>query len=186
MATLARVVGVVFVAVVAAVVVVAMADDDPEAAQAPQATAPIAPPGVPARPAPPASDQPGEGVEAEEARTVQLGLPTPREFRPASPERAVAHFRDAWHDRAWDRMALWTSAPWRKRQRDAGAELRDRFAAYRVRGWTIEDTSRTGPTAIVTVLMARRDLKPQITRERRRFALVRPEGGRWGVLPLPD
>ena len=186
MTVLARVVGVLVVVGVAAVAAFTLTDgDDPEAARAPHATAPIAPPRVPPRPAPAVSDEPGQGVEAEEARTVQLGLPWPSKWRPGTPARAAAEFLDAWHGRAWDRMALWTSRAWRGEQRDPGAELRDRYAAFRLRGWSLEDVRRSGPTATVEVLTARRDLEPQIRRERLRFALVRPRGGRWGVVLVP-
>lgn len=136
---------------------------------------PPAPP-VPAR----VSDPPGGGFVAEEARTVELGLPAPARFRPNGAERALAEFMDAWHDRAWDRMALWTTPPFRERFDDPGAELRRRYGAFRLLGWTI-DSERLQPLlARFTVLTAYRDVRPQVEREELRLFALR-FGGRWGM-----
>lgn len=180
-------------AVVSALVVVlavTSGGDDADTASAGTATAPIAPRGLPAT-AVCATDAPGEGVEAEEARTVQLPLPDPGRFGPSTPQRAVAEFMDAWRDRAWDRMALWTAPSWGKlTPGDEGRFLRSRYGTYRLRGWAFTGTPQRDPrTARLRTIVAHRDVAPRIERETLRFVVTREnpdgelvvEGGRWGV-----
>ena len=179
---------VVAIAAFAAAVIVFDGDDGP--ARASGEGAPLAPRGVPATPVC-ATDPPGEGTEGEEARPVQPPLPDPDTFRPGAPSRAVAEYLDAWHDRAWDRMARWTSPSWRELvPGDAGRAIRRRHAAFRLRGWTITARERQPSSAEFGVLVAYRDLAPRITREQLRFVATyeHPDGtpatsgGRWGVL----
>lgn len=66
-------------------------------------------PAVDSRPAPA-----GEEPVAREARPTQLERPDPNDYRPGTARRAAAEFLDAWHDRAWDRMAVWTAPLWRE------------------------------------------------------------------------
>ena len=185
------------VAVVVGVIVV-VAEDGESPKRASGATAPIAPPGVPAR-AVCATDPPGEGrPEAEEARKVQLPVhPDEPDAAPSSPRRALAEFMDAWHDRAWDRMAHWTAPSWQELvPGDEGRLLRQRYATYRLRGWAVLRTSREPSVARYTLLVAYRDIRPAVVRERLRFVVNREnatgqlvtEGGRWGVFltPQPD
>lgn len=175
-----------------AVVLAVMLDRDEQPSQPGQgapATAPIAPRGVPAAPAC-ATQRPGTGTRAEENRTVQLPQPAPERFAPTSPRRALAEFMDAWHDRAWDRMATWASPSWRMLTRgDDGQLMRRRYAAYRLRGWTVLAALPRPSVVRFRVLTAHRDIAPRIERERLRFVLTREdergalvtEGGRWGV-----
>ena len=182
--------------VVTAVVVIALVDGNDDASPAgATATAPIAPPGVPATPVC-ATDPPGEGTEAEEARPVQLPLPAPRLSAAGSPGRALAEYLDAWHDRAWDRMALWASASWRQAVPDEAESrlLRRRYGTYRLRGWAVRARESEPSVARFRVLVAYRDIAPEIVRERLRFVVVREDaagrpleqGGRWGVLLSED
>lgn len=148
-----------------------------------------APSPAPLVPAARVSDPPGGGFVAGEVGAVELGLPAPARFRPGGAERALAEFMDAWHDRAWDRMALWTTPPFRERFGDPGAELRRRYGAFRLLGWTI-DSERLQPLlARFTVLTAYRDVRPQVEREELRLFAQR-FGDRWGMslalLPAPE
>ena len=186
------------IAVIVVVVVVLAADERESPVTATGATAPIAPGGVPGR-AVCATDRPGDGrAEAEEAREVQLpahsGDP---DAPPTSPRRALAEFMDAWSDRAWDRMARWTAPSWQAAvPGDEGRLLRQLYGTYRVRGWAIVGTSSKPSVTRFTVLVAYRDVRPAVVRERLRFVVNREdargrlvtEGGRWGVFltPQPD
>lgn len=173
---------------VATMVLIAVIDGDDDE-RAGDATATVASGGVPVR-TPCTTERPGEGVEAEEAREVQLPLPPPERFRRGTPERALAEFMDAWHDRAWDRMALWAAPSWRElTPGDEGAVLRDRYGAFRLRGWTASREEQDPSVARFRVLTAYRDVRPVIERERLLFVLNREDaagepvetGGRWGV-----
>jgi hypothetical protein len=123
--------------------------------------------------APPAADPPFEPPEAEEARAVQLGMPDPQRFAPVSPERALAEFLQAWHDRAWDRMALWGAAP--------AAELRRRYAVDRLRGWAITERRVSRATALFDVVTTQRGMRPLLTRDIETFVAVKGLQGRWRV-----
>lgn len=176
-------------AAAAVLIVLAVRSDDTSPTSA-QATAPLAPQGVPGV-ALCATDPPGTGrTEMEEAETVQLPAPDPGRQPPGSPDRALAEFLDAWHDRAWDRMAQWTSPSWRRIvPGDEGRLLRQRYGTYRLRGWAPTPGEREAGLARFTVLTAYRDLRPAVVRERLRFVVTRESvsgrpvesGGRWGV-----
>ncbi len=143
-----------------------------------------APPPVPLEAAA-VSDAPGTGARASEARTVELALPAPARFRPGSAERALAEFMDAWYDRAYDRMAGWTTPAFRERYEDPGAELRRRYGTFRLLGWSIQRERLQPVLARFTVSTAYRDLRPQVEREELRLFAVRL-GGRWGISLASD
>jgi hypothetical protein len=132
--------------------------------------APIAPDRIVSA-APPVTDSPAEPPEAEEARTVQLGLPAPERLPPATPERALAELLQAWHDRAWDRMAVWAAVP--------AAELRRRYGADRLRGWAIVSRRVSHGAARFDVVTSVRGMRPLLTRETETFLAVKGLRGRW-------
>ena len=148
---------------------------------------PIAPSGIPPRPF--GSERAGQPVEAEEARRVQLGLPRADAFGPRTPARPLAEFLGAWHDRAWDRMALWASASRRALPAETSALLRRRFGTFRLLGWLMLDSDVKARTARFRVLVAYRDLEPKVQRAVLTFVVNREDaagrlvrtGGRWGV-----
>jgi hypothetical protein len=146
----------------------------------PAATAvaqPLAPPRITVAVPPVVADPATGGApEAEEARIAQLGLPRPTAFAPTSALRAAAEYLDAWHDRAWDRMALWAGA-------GAGRLERTR-AADRLRGWALTGADVTGDFAVVEVLTARRGMRPVLRRVPTMLSLARAPQGRWRVLDV--
>lgn len=148
------------------------------------------------RPASPAVRVHGssERPHAAEARAVQLGLPDPSHFRPGGAERAAAEFMQAWHDRAWSRMASWTAAAWVEQHASAASDLRKRFRGRRLLGWELVRSRLHPRRALATVTVAFRDLRPRVRRQRLRLRLWREtrdgrlavpaSSGHWGVDPL--
>jgi len=136
-------------------------------------------PAVASRPAP-ATDDP----VAREARPTQLERPDPADHPPGTPQRAAEEFLDAWHDRAWDRMAVWTAPLWRENLPDPAASLRFRFGVERLRGAYQRRFRRLGPDrASLVVDLAATKLTPEL--ERRRVTMdLRREDGRWTVEPI--
>lgn len=149
-------------------------EDRPPAADLPLGDRPV----VDSRPAPP-----GEEPVAREARPTQLAPPDPTDYRPGTPRRAAAEFLDAWHDRAWDRMAVWTAPLWRENLPDPAASLRFRFGIARLRGAEQGDLRRLDENrAALAVDLAATKLTPEL--ERRRVTMdLRRADGRWGVEP---
>jgi len=137
------------------------------------------------RPAARAAEAPNaDDPVAQEARPTQLPEPEPGEYRPGTARRAAAEFLDAWHDRAWDRMALWTAPLWRENLPDPAGSLRFRFGVARLRGAEQGDLRRLGPDRVSIVAdLASTTIDPEI--ERRRVTMdVRRVDGRWGVEPI--
>lgn len=165
------------------VAIASCGDDDRTAAEPP-----LNPP--PAKPTVQPEREPGAGTELEEAEPSQLGFPDPDDLRPNSAPRALAEFMTAWRDRAWDRMATWTTQGFLARSENAAAALRDRFGERRLRGYVVR-RSRLQPTrARMRVLLEFRGLRPRLRREVLVVPLRRqdPNGlptrsGRWGVDP---
>ncbi|MDP9386043.1 MAG: hypothetical protein M3P50_12610, partial [Actinomycetota bacterium] len=114
---------------------------------------------------------------------TQLERPDPTDYRPGTARRAAEEFLDAWHDRAWDRMAVWTAPLWRENLPDPAASLRFRFGIARLRGAFQRDLrSIDDDRATLVVALAATTLTPEL--ERRRVTMdLRREDGRWGVEP---
>lgn len=171
------------VAAVAVVVVIVLPAGDSADEGASAVTSPFPVDGTPVPARRPDARATSTAPAAGEARATQLGTPSPRRYRPGGPERAAAEYLSAWHARAWDRMALWTGAAFRARRADPGDELRRRFGAFRLTGWTVRrERLRPGKGgARLSVLVAYRGQRPVVRRAELHLFLVRI-GGRWGVV----
>ena len=144
----------------------------PAAASASASTAPIAPHRIVGH-APVFTAAPGGDPLAEQAGLVQLGTPSPSSFQPLSAQAAVAEYLDAWHDRAWDRMALWSL--------DGAGALQTAHAADRLRGWAITGALAGAHHGTVHVIAVTRGMRPALERHDLTFELVPDDGGRWRV-----
>ena len=121
-----------------------------------------------------------QGTHAADIGAVQLGTPPPRRDAPLTARRAVAEWLDAWHDRAWRRAMLWSSAV--PAPQPTAAQLRARFWPSRLAGWVIRRVRRDGDRARANVLVA---VAPALRAKAQRRVMsvpLRRAAGHWSVV----
>jgi hypothetical protein len=173
----------------AAMVVIAVSGNGSTTASA-RAPEGAAVPGVALAPRPfplHAAPAPRTAVVSREGRPVQLGRPGPSAFPIGSPERAAAAWLAAWHARAWASMRLWNApvpAP-----APTSSELRRRFGATVLDGWSLRESRTASATATVHVLVAvHPSLRASVIRQALTLPLRRAAGVwkvRGGRVPPP-
>jgi hypothetical protein len=146
--------------------------------------------------APLSAAQPVPTADADSATPPladDLKIANPKLVAPGTPRRALAEFANAWHDRDWDRMALFVTPSWAQRQDDPAAALREAFGDTRLRGYAIRRTTDTQDgTDIAAVVEYLPKVGHRLQRENVTVHLAyqdrsgRPvdEGGAWGVEPV--
>lgn len=146
-------------------------------------------PAQPGRSAPD-RDAARRATELAEARRVQLGIAPPARFPPATPRRALAGFMEAWHERAFGRMATWSTASWNLAPQP-DRRLRRGLGWRRLGGYVVLEAQEGPIVSRYEVLVAYSDLRPRVRREVLRLRALRQNragrlverGGRWGIDP---
>jgi hypothetical protein len=120
-----------------------------------------------------------------------LELPPPARYAAERPERALASFMLAWHDRDWGRMLASTTRSWRMEAGTPRAGLVALFAGKRPRAYSVRRRVLNPGNARFEVLVqfagkrarrGRQALSLNLLREGRSGVIV-ATGGRWGVDP---
>jgi hypothetical protein len=120
-----------------------------------------------------------------------LELPPPARYAAERPDRALASFMLAWHDRDWGRMLASTTRSWRMEAGAPRTALVALFGGKRPRGYSVRRRVLNSGNARFEVLVqyagkrarrGRQALSLNLLREGPTGVIV-ATGGRWGVDP---